>query len=53
MTPTEVQAIRIMDLEAQVELLNEQVFYLSAQLCQAEAELIGAGLRTTVLPLAP
>lgn len=53
MTPTEVQAIRIMDLEAEKELLNEQVFYLTAALRQAEADLIGAGLRTTVLPLAP
>lgn len=52
-TPTEVQAVRIMELEAETQLLSEQVFYLLGALRQAEAELIAAGLRAELLPCAP
>ncbi len=39
MTPTETLAARIADLEAQLQLKDERLFYVVAQLAAANAKL--------------
>mgnify|MGYP003345797097 FL=1 len=39
MTPTEHQAAIIRDLEAQLQLASERIFYLVAELAAAQAKL--------------
>lgn len=39
MTPTERQAAIIADLEAQLQLASERIFYLVSQLAAANAQL--------------
>lgn len=39
MTPTEVLAARIADLEARLQLAHERIFYLVAELAKANARL--------------
>lgn len=39
MTPTEVLAARIANLEAQLQLADERAFYLVAELAKANARL--------------
>ena len=38
LTPTERQAGMIADLEARLELMNERLFYVSAELANARAQ---------------
>lgn len=37
MTPTEVQACRIADLEAQIELLQSELFYAKAEIVRLKS----------------
>lgn len=39
MTPTEILALRIADLEARLQLADERIFFLTAELAQANARL--------------
>ena len=39
MTPTERLAIRIEELQAELQLANERLFYLVAELAKANAQL--------------
>ena len=38
-TPTEILAARIADLEARLQLAHERVYWLTAQLAEANAQL--------------
>jgi len=40
LTPTEVQAITIADLRAQIELMNERLFYLNSELAKFRYEFL-------------
>lgn len=46
MTPTERLAAKIADLEAKLALADEQVFFLTAELAQANAKLGITNYRT-------
>jgi hypothetical protein len=47
MTPTERLAAKIADLEAKLQLADEQTFYLVAQVAKLNAELGRTDYRTT------
>lgn len=47
MTPTEILAAKIADLEAKLELADERAFYLVAQVAQLNAQLGQTDYRTT------
>ena len=46
MTPTEILAAKIADLEAKLQLADERAFYLVAQVAQLNAELGRTDYRT-------
>jgi hypothetical protein len=46
MTPTEILAVRIAELEAQLQLADERTFYLTAALAAANARLGVTDYRT-------
>lgn len=47
LTPTERQAGMIADLEARLELMNERLFYVSAELAKARAQSGGRQVTLT------
>jgi len=47
MTPTEILALRIADLEARLQLSDERIYFLTAELAQTNARLGITTYKTT------